>query len=207
MRLIGQLLDVVARVVGAASDPWERLDCEAPVGVFGPGARREFAWYLTGESTVTVHSGSEVRDWLLGCEYVRDEHQFAEGDVWQHPCEFERARRGDCEDHALWAWRKYLELGYEAELVVGRCASVEAFGRHAWVVVQLGAERYLVEATARSPDGMVRPLAHLRRQYVPECGVGPDLQPFLYSGSRPQRRLSALGPRLSAKAVRGTASA
>ena len=50
-------------------------------------------------------------------------------------------------------------------------------------------------------------LAHLRRQYVPECGVGPDLQPFLYSGSRPQRRLSALGPRLSAKAVRGTASA
>ena len=192
MRLIGRLLDVVARAVGALTDPWERLDTPAPVEAFGPGARREFAWYLAGESSVRVQSGSEVRDWLLGCEYVRDEHQFAEADVWQHPCDFEQGRRGDCEDHALWAWRKFLELGYEAELVVGRCAAVEAVGRHAWVVVRLGSEQYLVEATARAPDGMIRPLAQVRDAYVPECGVGPDLRPFLYSGCG----LSALGSRL-----------
>ena len=200
MRLIGRLFDVVARVVGGTTDPWERLAGQAPVGAFGPGAQREFAWYLAGESTVRVQSGSDVRDWLLGCEYVRDEHQFAEGDVWQHPCDFERGRRGDCEDYALWAWRKFLELGYEAELVVGRCAGVEADGRHAWVVVRLGTERYLVEATARGPDGMIRPLAQVRAEYVPECGVGADLRPFLYGGSRlsvkGSSRRSALGSRL-----------
>jgi len=179
---IRRVLDALARLLGAAPDPWARLDAEAPLTAFGPGARRDFAWYLTGESTVRVRTGSEVRDWLLGCEYVRDEHQFADGDVWQHPCDFERGRRGDCEDHALWAWRKFIELGYDAELIVGRCAAVEALGRHAWVVVRLGDVQYLVEATARSPDGMIRPLDQLRGEYVPECGVGPDLRPVLYAG-------------------------
>ena len=183
MVLIRRLLDAVVRAAGASADPWERLDAEAPLEAFGPGARREFAWYLTGESAVRVQAGAEVRDWLLGCEYVRDEHQFADADVWQHPCDFERGRRGDCEDHALWAWRKFIELGYHAELVVGRCAAIEVAGRHAWVVVRLADELYVVEATARSPEGMIRPLAQVRGEYVPECGVGPDLRPFLFAGA------------------------
>jgi predicted transglutaminase-like cysteine proteinase len=33
----------------------------------------------------------------------------------EHPGAFERRRRGDCEDFALWAWRKLAEVGVDAE--------------------------------------------------------------------------------------------
>src|SRR5690348_3236184 len=46
------------------------------------------------------------------CEYVRD--PVHERDFWQHPKTFEQLRKGDCEDHALWAWRKLTELGISA---------------------------------------------------------------------------------------------
>ena len=42
--------------------------------------------------------------WLLGCVYARDRDLFRNPDYWQHPCNFEGLRKGDCEDFALWAW-------------------------------------------------------------------------------------------------------
>ena len=180
--LVRRLFGTAARVAAGAIDPWRRLDSPAPLTAFGPGARQEFAWYLTRQSTVHIPDGAALAAWLLDCEYVRDEHHFAAEDVWQHPCDFETIRRGDCEDHALWAWRKFLELGYESELVVGRCAAAEPQARHAWVLVRLGAAPYVVETTARSPELMIQPLAYVRGAYLPECGVGRDLRPFVYAG-------------------------
>src|SRR5205085_1473130 len=68
-----------------------------------------FAWYFEGQSAVTVGSVDDVCEWLLECEYVHDPELFHEPDFWQHPRTFERLRKGDCEDHALWAWRKLVE--------------------------------------------------------------------------------------------------
>ena len=97
MAIVSRFLGVVrgglqhlARALVPGSDSWERFDIAPPAGAFGPGARQDFAWYLTGQSAVGVSSGEDVRDWLLGCAYVHDPGHVAGADAWQHPCEFER---------------------------------------------------------------------------------------------------------------------
>ena len=86
---------------------------------------------------------------------MRDDRQFGVDDVWQHPCEFERLRQGDCEDYALWAWRKLVELGVDAELVSGRWdVTREDAGHHAWVVYREGGSEFLLESVARTRSAM-----------------------------------------------------
>ena len=91
-----------------------------PASAFGPGSQRPFAEYFEGESRVPVGSIDGIVAWLQTCEYVTDLELFHQPDVWLHPGAFERLRRGDCEDFALWAWRKLAEIGIDAEFCVGR---------------------------------------------------------------------------------------
>jgi hypothetical protein len=88
--------------------------------MFGDGARHGFDWVFEGESTVAVASLDDILDWLAGCQYETDATLFREADYWQHPHTFEQFRRGDCEDFALWTWRKLVELDIDADLVIGR---------------------------------------------------------------------------------------
>ena len=91
-----------------------------PASAFGPGSQRPFAEYFEGESSVRVGSIDGIVAWLQTCEYVTDLELFHKRDVWLHPGAFERLKRGDCEDFALWAWRKLAEIGIDAEFCVGR---------------------------------------------------------------------------------------
>lgn len=154
----------------ADQDPWERLGTRVALHAFGPGSRREFRWYFEGESSVSVDSLDAVCEWLLECEYAHDEDLFNEADFWQHPRTLEHMRKGDCEDHALWAWRKLVELGYEAELVTGALRRNEE-GGHAWVVFRHEGEAYLLEATAHHRDDMIQRLAEVKDEYEPHFGV------------------------------------
>lgn len=84
---------------------------------------------------------------------------FHEADFWQHPRTFEHLRKGDCEDHALWAWRKLVEMGYRADLYVGEWPpDDDSDGHHAWVVFERDDQRFVLEAIHKSLDVMVRPL-------------------------------------------------
>jgi len=210
------LLRRLALLVGRrspVSDPWERLDVAPQPGHYGPGARPDFSWYFEGESTVAVGSLGELQAWLAGCSYTTDPDLFHEPDFWQHPRTFEQLRRGDCEDYALWAWRKLVELGYDADLVVGRCVQESRAGardvvRHAWVVFRHGGAEYLFEPVHGDAAHAVRPLAEVRGHYLPEFGVGPDRRRFAFAGyllywkRPPAGRLTRMvGP--SSRAVRG----
>lgn len=168
-------------------DPWEHVTFRPPVTRFAEGSRQQFDWYLKGDSSVAVGSVDEVVDWLLGCEYASDESVFGKADHWQHPTTFERLRRGDCEDHALWAWRKLLELGIDAEFVVGRQLYDDpeipaTKGGHAWVVVSWDGETFHFETVATSASRMIRPLHTVASEYRPEYGVGRDLKTFAFAG-------------------------
>jgi hypothetical protein len=152
-------------------DPWERVWYHPPPSRLAAASRQRFDWYLRGESSAPVQSVDDIVDWLLDCEYASDEALFGKPDHWQHPTTFERLRRGDCEDHALWAWRKLLELGIDAEFVVGRQLYADpeipaSEGGHAWVLFRKDGETFLLEAVAAASSRMIQPLATVSH-YVP----------------------------------------
>ena len=141
---------------------------------FGPGSRRHFAQYFEGKSCVPASSIDDIVAWLGTCEYVSDVEQFHEQDLWQQPCAFEQRQRGDCEDFALWTWRKLVEIGIEAEFFVGRivCGDEPAIDRqHAWVVYRFGRDVYLFEPAARDRLRMIQPWSAVKDDYVPHFAV------------------------------------
>lgn len=156
-------------------DPWEvqpAFQRFMHPARLGPGSTRAMAWYFEGPSIVMVRTVEEIVQWLAACEYIHDADLFHESDYWQHPKTFEQLRRGDCEDHALWAWRKLVELGYAASLFVGQWKPESPDdANHAWVVFDHDGESYVLEPVAKDPAGMVRPLAEVRLDYLPHYSV------------------------------------
>jgi hypothetical protein len=185
-------------------DPWERFSHDVPLRLFGHGSHRDFSWYLEGESTVSAKSLEEIQEWLLACEYVDDRTLFNERDFWQHPRTFEHMRRGDCEDHALWAWRKLVEIGADAELVSGQHRHPDdpkdKNTGHVWVVLRRGGEVLLFETAAKTREQMLRPLHEVRAIYRPEVGVDASRQRFQYFGYllTLRERFTADKPRVAA---------
>jgi hypothetical protein len=164
----------VAHGLGTAGSPWDRVPMDVPPAAFGPGSRAQFPSYFEGQSRVRVSSIDDIVEWLSTCEYVSDRDQFQQPDVWQEPCAFERRQRGDCEDFALWAWRKLAELGVDAEFYVGRvlCGADPAKGRqHAWVVYRDERDEVLFEPAAHERREMLQPLAAVKDAYVPYFAV------------------------------------
>jgi hypothetical protein len=167
-------------------DPWEPVTSVLVTPqIFGPGSFRMFRWYLEGESKVRAQSLDEVCTWLGECEYLADDQLFNEADFWQHPRTFEYLRKGDCEDHALWAWRKLIELGHPAEFFVGQWleGGGEHHDRHAWVVFEQDGQRFLLEAVLKDQSpGMIRPLPDVRREYTPHFSVNASFTMRSHAG-------------------------
>jgi transglutaminase-like putative cysteine protease len=164
---------LASRLAGRES-PWERVPMRVPATAFGPGSCQPFAEYFAGESCVRVRSIDDIVTFLQTCEYVSDIELFHTPDFWQHPRDFEKLRRGDCEDFALWAWRKLAELGIDADFCVGRVIcddQPEVDRQHAWVVYRVDGTEFLFEPAAQTPSRMIRPLADAMGDYVPHFAV------------------------------------
>jgi hypothetical protein len=130
-----------------------------------------------------VSSIEDICTWLLECEYAHDEVLFNEPDYWQHPRTFEHLRKGDCEDHALWAWRKLVELGYEAELIAGDWQPVgDTLGGHVWVRFSKGGQEFILETVGRSQERMIRSLSDAKSEYIPHAGIDQKFQRYAYCG-------------------------
>ncbi len=165
------------------ADPWERFPASVPLRRFGLGARRAFRWYFEGQSAVEVRSVEQVQDWLLACTYVRDPVLFREDDFWQHPCTFEQLRRGDCEDFCLWAWRKLVRLGYDAEFVAGRCLAPGCSpAGHTWILFRQRGRVFLFDPVMRRRNEMIRSLDDVRHEYLPEVSVDGGFRRYVYAG-------------------------
>ena len=150
---------------------------------FGRGSYRPFPWYFEGECQVRVSNLDELCEWLLECEYAHDEALFNDADFWQHPRTFEHLRKGDCEDHALWAWRKLVELGYEAELLSGIWhPHGDEPGGHVWVRFKKDGADFILETVGRNRERMIRPFTEAKVEYIPHAGVDHQFQRFAYFG-------------------------
>lgn len=103
--------------------------------------------YVSQPLTVKCKSIADIQKFLCACKYVPDEEQFGKRDYWQAPEEFEKTRRGDCDCDcfALWTWRQFLNLGYEARFVAGKSGR---YGQgNAWVQFSKEGKCFLVEPT------------------------------------------------------------
>jgi len=182
-RLVRSMVRLAVRTDEGPEDPWRCIEFDAPRQLLGSGSIHDFPWYFEGDSAVPAASFDEVCSFLLGCAYAGDEDLFRVPDFWQHPVTFEHLRKGDCEDHALWAWRKLRELGYRAHLVTGSRVRDEAGqGTHAWVIFHGDGGLYLFETTAKDRERMVWPLDDVRGGYQPFFSVDETFTIFLYDG-------------------------
>jgi predicted transglutaminase-like cysteine proteinase len=98
--IIPEAYDAVGRQV---SEPFHRRKGAHPTFPMGR--------YISQPLTVKCTTMHEVRKFLDGCKYVSDEELFGKRDYWQPSEEFEKRKKGDCEDFALWTWRQLLEMG------------------------------------------------------------------------------------------------
>jgi hypothetical protein len=180
----------LARLWIATNDPWAHVVHPVPFRYFGLGSRREFSWYLEGNSRVGVADIHEIKRWLLGCVYKTDLALFDMPDFWQHPEQFEGLRQGDCEDHAIWAWRKLKELGVPARLYSGRVLVPVngGAGFHAWVVFEHEGQSWLFESVSFHVRRMVLPLDQVRAGYIPHFSVDHALKTRMYCGYAKSKR-------------------
>ena len=173
---------------------WHKTESSVPRYAFGEGAKKDFHWYFQGESKVKVRSLKEICRWLAACEYMSDMELFQERDFWQHPITFEYLRKGDCDDHALWAWRKLSELGCLTEFVSGQWlerknGEVKETG-HAWVHFQDPESKLwcVLEATEKSARKMIVPFPKAEEYYFPEYSVDKDFKTYRFTIAKGRRR-------------------
>jgi len=118
--------------------------------VFRPFERRKgihptfpMGRYISQPLAVHCDSIEDVVRFLHGCKGISDKEQFGQDDYWQPPEHFEKTRKGDCDDFALWTWRQLSAMGYQARFVGGRTGR---YGRgHAWVEFFRDGRAYIVE--------------------------------------------------------------
>jgi hypothetical protein len=88
----------------------------------------------------------DLRRFLRTCRGVSDKEQFGKADYWMPPEDFEKSRKGDCDDFAMYAWRQLLEMGYKARFVIGRVG--DSLEKHAWVSFEEDGKQFLLEPQA-----------------------------------------------------------
>jgi hypothetical protein len=153
----------------------------------GPHPTFPMGRYISEPLTVTCTSIGELRKFLAGCKYVSDKELFGKRDYWQPPEEFEKRKKGDCEDFALWTWRQLLLMGYDARFVVG---SSGRYGiGHAWVQYFQDGKCYLVESLLSRIGDRIPRLSTVR--YDPKLSVSWDGKTLRYfSHKKPESRYS-----------------
>ena len=100
-----------------------------------------------------------------GCHYTMDDGDDS-SDAWQTAQETQARGQGDCEDSSILLADWLIARDFQARVALGRYAER---GGHAWVVVRLEDQDYLLEST-EGASGAQRPplLAEVGSRYVPE---------------------------------------
>jgi hypothetical protein len=113
----------------------------------GPRPTFPLGRYVSHPLTVKCNSIDDVRRFLKECKYVSDKELFGKDEYWQPPEEFEKRKKGDCEDFAFWTWRQLMNMGYDTRVVFGRAGNYGS--GHAWVQFIRDEKCYVVESLSR----------------------------------------------------------
>jgi transglutaminase superfamily protein len=143
--------------------------------------------FLSQPLSVKCENIHDIRKFLRECHYEYDIDQFGKDDYWLPPEEFEKTKKGDCEDYSLWVWRQLMNLGYKCRFVAGHSGK---YGNgHAWVTLQKDGKDYLVEPLIGSCFKRLPRLNMIR--YEPETSVEWDGEKLYYFKHKvPESKLS-----------------
>lgn len=148
--------------------------------LFGTGSDKPLETYLADETAVSPTTLDEIVTFLQSCKYERDIHQFDKADHWMLPSELEETKRGDCEDHALWAWQKLKNLGIPAEFVTGVYKTHKGeWGGHAWVMLRKDGKLYVFESVDKK-GSMLHPWETAKEKYRPGLSIDHEMRTFHY---------------------------
>ena len=141
--------------------------------------------YISQPLSIQCSTMGDVRNFLSSCRYVSDKELFDKIDYWQPPEDFEKRKKGDCEDFALWTWRQLLSMGYDARFVGGSAGRYGA--GHAWVEYFQDGKCFLLEPLCCRVGYTMPRLSTMR--YQPRISVswdGKTLRYFSHKKSAPQ---------------------
>ena len=101
------------------------------------------------------------------CAYTLDpDSKKNQADCWQTALETQNKQRGDCEDSSIFLADWLASQGFQVRVALGKYGDM---GGHAWCVVRLDGNDYLLESTEGKPDLDNPPLADVvGSRYVPE---------------------------------------
>jgi hypothetical protein len=164
-------------------DPWHRVEIPVDFRLLARGAPASFLAFFERECPLRLPNLEAVCDWLHACRFDSDRSQFGVSEHWQHPADFEARRCGDCEDHALWAWRKLVGLGLDAEFVMGRCnpAPETRWCNHAWLHVHIGPKLVILETTATRRQAMIVPWDQARHSHLPTASIDHEFRTYAFA--------------------------
>jgi Bacterial transglutaminase-like cysteine proteinase BTLCP len=161
---------LIAEIIPGAYDAVGRKDFRPDLRRKGLRPTAPMGSYLTHPLSIECKTIRDIRKFLSTCKGVSDKELFGKDEFWQPPEDFEKTRKGDCDDFALWTWRQFLALGYDARFVAGRHGR---YGTgHAWVAFEKDGKHYLVEPQFRGVGDSFPRLSTLN--YHPKFSVAWD---------------------------------
>jgi hypothetical protein len=167
---------MIAEIIPEIYDATGRQVSQPFHGRKKPHATFPMGRYVSQPLTIHCNTIRDVRVFLASCKYVSDKELFGKRDYWQPPDDFEKRKKGDCEDFAFWTWRQLLDMGYDARFVGGSCGR---YGEgHAWVEYFQDGKCYLVEPLiCRIGDSLPRLSTY---RYSPKVSVSWDGKTMRY---------------------------
>ncbi len=177
---------MIAEIIPEAYDAAGRQVSQPFLLRKGPHPTFPIGRYVSQPLTIQCASMTELRKFLSGCKYVSDKELFGKEDYWQPPEDFEKRKKGDCEDFALWTWRQLLAMGYDARFIGG--AAGRYGSGHAWVEYFRDDKWYLLEPQYCTIGEAMPRLSTLR--YEPKLSVSWDGKKLRYfAHQKPKTRI------------------
>jgi Bacterial transglutaminase-like cysteine proteinase BTLCP len=136
LELLPELYDINGR---QAYKPHEKKRTFRPTFPFGRYLDRPLSYHASNLD--------DIRRFLMSCKAASDEETFGKKEYWLPPDEFEKLKKGDCDEFALWTWRQLLHLGYPARFVAGRYGRYR--GGHAWATFERDGKHYIADPNFR----------------------------------------------------------
>ncbi|MEM9017399.1 MAG: transglutaminase-like domain-containing protein [Verrucomicrobiota bacterium] len=117
------------------------------------------------------------------CEYELDNSRSDHREVWKSSRETWEERAGDCEDTSILLADVLIEAGFQARVAIGWNGNI---GQHAWVVVEIDGEQYVLESTLQTEidQASLNPVVEAAAFYQPEQLF--DRENVYYSDQEPE---------------------